>query len=66
MSAEMVVKFAQILKVPADRILGLSDQKVENNISLKLTRRMSKIETLPESEQRALLKTIDIYLRGSE
>lgn len=64
-SSEMLVRFAQALQSSADRILGLSEEEVENNVSLKISRRMNKIESLPEAEQKALLKTIDIYLRNS-
>ena len=65
-SAEMISRLSSILEVSSDRILGLDVDSVNKEVSLKISRRMNRIENLPESEQRALLKTIDIYLRGSE
>lgn len=65
-SSEMLIRITQALHTSADKILGLNENTINKEVSLKITRRMNKIETLPESEQRALLKTIDIYLRGSE
>jgi hypothetical protein len=37
-----------------------------NRLSLKLLRRAKKIETLPPSQQKTLLKTIDTFLKGTE
>jgi len=34
--------------------------------NLKLQRRMKKIEGLPSSQQRALLQTIDTFLKGAQ
>jgi len=64
-SSEMLIRFSLALQASADRLLGLSEEEIDKDVSLKISRRMNKIETLPESEQKALLKTIDIYLRNS-
>jgi transcriptional regulator with XRE-family HTH domain len=63
--SEMIVRFAQALELATDEILGL-DRAPNNNykFSLKLTRRMIKIEALPNSQQKTLLRTIDAYLKG--
>lgn len=65
-SAEMIIRFANALNISADKLLGLTEIMTEKDVSLKISRRMNKIETLPETEQRALLKTIDIYLKTVE
>lgn len=67
LNSEMLIRFALALNTSADSLLGLKNENLTSkSTSLKISRRMNKIESLPESEQRALLKTIDIYLRGSE
>jgi len=68
LTAEMALRFAKTLKVSADEMFGLKAAKAngERPLSLKLTRRMHRIEQLPASEQQLLLKTIDRFLRGAE
>jgi transcriptional regulator with XRE-family HTH domain len=64
---EMVVRFALALEVSTDEIHGL--KKPKNNggkLSLKILRRMHKIEALPPSQQKFLLRTIDTFLKGAE
>lgn len=34
--------------------------------NLKIQKRMKKIDELPESQQKALLRTIDTFLKGAE
>lgn len=63
-SSDMLLRFTIALNSSSDRILGIDDQNIDKDISLKISRRMNKIESLPESEKKALLKTIDIYLRN--
>lgn len=60
---EMIIRFAQALEVTSDVILGLKPSKNNGNKpSLKILRRLNKIETLPSSQQKILLKTIDTFL----
>ena len=63
---EMIVRFARALDVSADELLGLRlSKKKGNDPSLKLIRRMQKIEDLPLSQQKVLLRTIDTFLKGA-
>jgi transcriptional regulator with XRE-family HTH domain len=65
--AEMVIRFARVLEVTTDELLGVKASKDNGNrLSLKLLRRAKKIETLPPSQQKTLLKTIDTFLKGAE
>ena len=72
MHAEMVARFALALGVSADELLGLpgkgnrsqEEADTPRRLSLKLVRRLRKIETLPDPKQKALLQTIDGFLRG--
>ncbi len=58
--AEMAVRFAQALDVSMDELLGPGRRtKKDKSPSRKILRRMERIETLPRTQQIALLKTID-------
>lgn len=60
LSAEMAVRFAQALDVSMDELLGPGRQpKRGRKPSRKILRRLEKIETLPRTQQTAVLKTID-------
>lgn len=64
---EMIVRFAEALEVSADELLGIKSSKNEGeNPSLKILRRMKKIETLPPTQQKTLLKTIDTFIKAAE
>ncbi|WP_198017537.1 helix-turn-helix domain-containing protein [Syntrophorhabdus aromaticivorans] len=65
--AEMVIRFAQALEVTSDELLGLNGTRKldEGKASLRLLRRSKKIEELPSSQQKTLLKTIDTFLKGA-
>ena len=64
---EMIVQFAMALDVSTDELLGLKVPKnTSKKPSLKILKRMNKIEELPPSQQRALLQTIDNFLKGVE
>jgi len=68
--AEMVIRLAQALEVTTDELLGLNGSKKNggngNKLSLRLLRRSKKIEELPSSQQKTLLKTIDTFIKAAE
>lgn len=67
LNAEMVVRFAKALEVSADEILGLKDNgRGSENPSLRLIRRISRIESLPPARQKTVLKAIDFMLEAAE
>jgi transcriptional regulator with XRE-family HTH domain len=67
LSAEMAVRFAQALKVSTDELLGVKSSRRTNGVlSLKLTRRLQRIEALSPTRQKLLLQTIDTFLRDAE
>lgn len=72
MHPEMVVRFALALGVSSDELLGVPSKKKTaaspepETLSLKLVRRLQKIEQLPQTKQKVLLHTIDVFLRESE
>ena len=64
----MVIRVAQALEVTTDELLGLNGAKKNadnGKLSLRLLRRSKKIEELPPSQQKTLLKTIDTFLKGA-
>ncbi len=64
--ADMIVRVAQILGASTDEVLGTKILKKSNNtLSLKLTRRMQKIEALPPAKQKNLLQTVDALLKAA-
>lgn len=64
---DMVARFAQAMGVTADELLGLKSPKSKGNApSLKILRRVKKIEALPVTQQKVLLKNIDMFLKGAE
>ena len=72
MHAEMVARFAVALGVTADELLGLKSTRSaaavqsSSGLSLKIVRRLAKVEQLPASQQKALLQTPDLFLQGAE
>jgi len=64
---EVIVRFAHALNVTTDELLGLTvSPTAGTKPSLKTLRRLKKIEELPPSQQKALFKTIDNFLKGAE
>jgi transcriptional regulator with XRE-family HTH domain len=69
LSAEMAVRFVEALGIATDDLLRPRKKSAPAPVrqpSLKLMRRMERIETLPPYQQRALLTTIDQFLATQE
>lgn len=64
---EMTVRFALAYGVTTDEILGLQATKpADKKSSPKVLRRLKKIEALPLSQQKFILKTIDSLIKAAE
>lgn len=64
---EMIVKFSKALQISTDELLGVKPFKSNaSDFSLKLLRRMQKIDALPQAKQKVLLQNIDMFLKGVE
>ena len=64
---EMVIRFALALGVTTDELLGLKKSKaLTKKPSLKILRRLNKIEQLPPSKQITLMQIIDGFIKGVE
>jgi transcriptional regulator with XRE-family HTH domain len=66
LNADIVVRLADALEVATDELLRSNGRKapLRSKPSLRLQRRMEKIEKLPPHQQNYLLKTIDGFLKG--
>ncbi len=63
----MIVRMAKALEISADELLGVRPLKSKDvKVSLKLQRRMKKIDALPPAKQKVILQTIDAFIRGVE
>jgi len=67
LNAEMVVRFVTALEITTDELLKPkgSAPPLRPKPSLRMLRRLEKIESLPAHQQATLLKTIDTFLRGA-
>ncbi len=67
LNAEMVVRFAGALEITTDELLKQKGSRapLRRKPSLRMLRRLEKIESLPANQQSTLLKTIDTFLRGA-
>ena len=65
---EMVARIAIALSVSTDELLGLKTTvpSMDDVASLRLVRRLRKIEQLPPAKQKAIIQTLDMALQGFE
>ncbi len=66
MNPAMVVRFAAALEITTDELLQPKDAQapLRHKPSLRVLRRLERIERLPLHQQNTLLKTIDGFLKG--
>ena len=62
----MVVRFAAALEITTDELLQpqAEPNALRRKPSLRVLRRLERIEKLPQHQQNTLLKTIDGFLKG--
>jgi len=64
---ELLARFALALRVSADELLGITaQQEIEHPATLRIIKRVKKIEKLPPSKQRAILQTLDMVLNVND
>jgi len=67
LSAETVIRFAKALGVSTDDILGFTKGSNDTErVSLRLIRRLGRIESLPTSKQKTILKAIDFMIQSAQ
>jgi transcriptional regulator with XRE-family HTH domain len=63
---DTVLRFAEAFGMSTDELLGAKQVKSKGtDLSLKIMRRMRKIEALPQARQKVLLQSIDMFLKGA-
>ena len=62
--AEIIVRFAVVLEVSADELLGIRPPKRQAGAlaNRRFLRRLQQVDKLPKRDQDALLRTIDAFL----
>ena len=64
---EIIVRLAKALEISTDELLGVKPFEGKDvKVSLKLRRRLQKIDSLPPAKQKVILQTIDTYIKGVE
>lgn len=64
---DMIARIATILGVSSDAILGLDPKDTANGTpSLRIVRRLQRLEALPESQQKTILRSLDLMLESAE
>lgn len=63
---DMIIRFSTALEVSTDELLGLKLSDInDEKPDLKIARRIKKIQDLPTSQQKTLLKTIDTFIKAA-
>jgi transcriptional regulator with XRE-family HTH domain len=65
LKADMILRFAAALEVSTDALLQPAGPIESKKPSRKVLRRLEQIESLPSTQQIALLRTIDTFLEGA-
>ena len=62
----IIMLLSKALNISADELLGLTPVDTHDKPNLRITRRIKKIKGLPPSQQKVLLKTIDVFLKEAQ
>jgi transcriptional regulator with XRE-family HTH domain len=63
---EMIIRFAVMLKVSADELLGIKPSRSSDDQSeLRFTKRFRDLALLPEDKKRAVLKILDDLIKAN-
>ncbi len=64
--ADIIISLSEVLQISADEILGITPRKGKESdaSSLRIMKRVRKIESLPSFKQKTLLQIIDGYIKG--
>ena len=65
LNADMILRFATALEISTDALLQPAGPVESKRPSRRVLRRLEQIESLPSTQQIALLRTIDTFLEGA-
>lgn len=64
-NSEMLVRFAMVLKVSTDTLLGLKEADIPSETSnTRFTKRLRELEALPETRKRTVISIIDEFIKN--
>jgi len=63
-SGEMAVRIALALGVTTDEVLGMAEPETQT-LPPKFVKRLKQIKDLPPQQQKIILQSIDLFLRGA-
>jgi len=68
LSDDLIIRFALALRVSSDELLGLKGNELVTGTipSVRVIKRMQRIQELSPVNQKAILRTIDAFLAGVE
>lgn len=62
---EMLVRFAMVLKVSTDALLGLKEADIPSeSVNTRFTKRLKELEALPEEKKRTVIKILDEFIKN--
>jgi hypothetical protein len=62
----MVTRFALALGVSSDLLLGLSEDVLDHQPDLKITRRLRRIHQLAPAQQKLILRSLDMMIDSAQ
>lgn len=63
---EMVARFAMALETTTDDIIGFNQEKEKETVSLRYTKRIKRLEKLPEHKIKNILNMLDAMIQSNE
>ena len=63
---EMIIRFSLALKVSSDELLGIKDSGDQTEHSLKIIRRLKRLEQLNDYQQKTILQSLDLMIDSAE
>jgi len=65
-SSEMIVRFAENLNISTDELLNIKEHHDSTaSLSLRFTRRIRELDSLPEIKKKAILNILDDLIRAN-
>jgi len=62
---EMIIRLSIALRVSTDTILGVQDFPHEDFASTRFTRRLKKLEKLPEAKKKVIISNLDDFIKAN-
>lgn len=63
---EMIIRFSLALKASSDELLGIKNSGDQTEHSLKIIRRLKRLEQLSDYQQKTILQSLDLMIDSAE